>query len=279
MRKTRRFKVSNPILKLFLWLYMCISLYPLVYLIFYSLKTNDEIFNTNPFGIPTSFQWDNYVRAVHAFDVLLYMKNSAFVSVISVAGILLFSLTFAYASARMEWRLRKLASTYMIVGLFVPGATTLIPLAILLKHLHLINTFGALIIPYIAGNLSFSILIFYGFFRTIPKEMEESAFIDGAGIYRTFARIILPLVIPAFTVVLILSFIGVWNEFTIANTFISSQKLKTLPIGLIFFSGTHFTDWGAMGASLVIASIPVIVIYVLFSEQIERALTVGSAVK
>jgi raffinose/stachyose/melibiose transport system permease protein len=272
-------KKSTSITTVLLILVSIVCLYPLVYLVFYSLKTNNEIFFTNPFGIPIKPQFINYLRAVNSFNIVGYFKSSIIVTVSSILGIFVFALPFAYATTRMQWKFKNAVATYITLGLFIPIQVIIIPLSILVRDLHLSNTYFALIVPYIAFNLAFSSMILATSFRTIPKEMEESAFIDGAGIYRTFVQIIIPLIKPAIATTLIFAFLNVWNEYTVASILISNDNLKTLPIGLSSFVGQHSTDWGAMGACLVMASIATIIIYLIFSEQVEKALTVGGAVK
>ncbi len=272
-------KKSTIVIATLLFLFSIISLYPFFYLIFYSLKTNNEIFFTNPFGVPLNPQFSNYIRAVQTFNVVGYFKSSIIVSILSIVGIFVLVLPFAYSTTRMTWKLKGSVTTYITLGLFIPIQVIIIPLSILVRDLHLNNTYFALVVPYTAFNLAFSSMILSTSFRSIPKEMEESAFIDGAGIYRTFVKIILPLTKPAIATTLIFAFLNVWNEYTVASILISKDTLKTLPIGLSSFVGQHSTDWGAMGACLVMASIPTIIIYLVFSEQVEKALTVGGAVK
>ncbi|ACT01205.1 carbohydrate ABC transporter permease [Paenibacillus sp. JDR-2] len=262
-----------------LWIYLVISLYPLIYLIFFSLKNNDEIFTTNPLGFPHPIRFNNYRDAVESFDITLYFKNSLIVTLISIIAILILSLMFAYASARMTWKLRSFANSYILIGLFIPTQVILIPLAVFVRDMGISNTYLGLILPYVAFNLAFSSLIFYSFFRTIPMEIEESAFMDGASIYRTFLQIMLPLVQPAVATVTIFSFMNVWNEFTLSLILATKESIKTLPIGLLSFTGQYATNWGPMGAAMVLSSIPVIVVYLILGDQVEKALTVGSAVK
>lgn len=262
---------------LFLFSFICI--YPLFYLLFYSLKTSNEIFFTNPFGPTFSPQWDNYVRAFGAFDLPGFFKNSILVTFVAIAGILVLALPFAYATTRMTWKLKNSAVNYLTMGLFIPIQVIIIPLAILVKQMHIANTYLALIVPYIAFNLAFTAMVLSTSFKALPKEMEESAFLDGASVTKTFLHIMVPLVKPAIATSLIFAFLNIWNEYTLASVLISNPEVKTLPIGLSAFVGQHSTDWGAMGACFVIASIPTIVIYLIFSEQIEKALTIGGAVK
>lgn len=270
---------GNWLLTCFMWLYALLSVYPLLWMIFYSLKNNDEIFVTNPFGFPTHLRFENYVDAWSKYNVPVYFMNSVIVATATVAGAIILSVMFSFAAARMQWRLRGIAHTYIMIGMFIPIQVIMIPLAIIVRDLHLANTYGALIVPYIAFNLSFSSIVFYGFFRSIPIELEESACIDGASIYRTFFSIMLPVIKPALATMVIFIFLNSWNEFTMAVILISNENLKTLPLGLLFFQGQFTTNWGAMGAAMTIASLPTVLIYMLFSEQVENALTVGSAVK
>lgn len=272
-------KGKTAIIMALLIIFSIICIYPLIYLLFYSFKTNEEIFFLNPFGFPASPQFENYVNAINAFNIVGFFKNSIIVSVVSIAGVMVLALPFAYAVTRMKWRFKNAASTYMTLGLFIPIQVIIIPLAILVRQMHMSNTYFALIVPYIAFNISFSSMILATSFRSIPKEMEESAFMDGATIYRTFFKIIMPLAKPAIATAITFIFLGVWNEYTVASVFISNNAVKTLPVGLASFTGEHSTDWGAMGACLVMASIPTIIIYTIFSEQVEKALTIGGAVK
>ncbi|BFT72276.1 carbohydrate ABC transporter permease [Paenibacillus sp. P36] len=272
-------KIVGIVLQSFLWAYFVISVYPLIWMVSYSLKNNDEIFVTNPFGLPTHFRYENYVNAWNKFSVPTYITNSMIVSTITTIGVVLFAVMFAYAIARLRWKFRETVRIYMIIGMFIPIQVIIIPLAIIVKDFHLTNTYGALLIPYVAFGLPFASMVFYGFLRGIPQELEESACMDGASIYLTFFRIMLPILTPAVATIIILQFMGTWNEFFLASILITKEELMTLPIGLIYFQGLHATDWGGMGAVMTIASLPMVVLYLIFTEQVESALTVSSAVK
>ncbi|MGO4184969.1 carbohydrate ABC transporter permease [Paenibacillus sp. TAF43_2] len=274
-----RIRRSQPLFQLFLWLYALVSVYPLIWMLFYSLKDNNEIFVTNPFGFPTKLRFENYVSALTEFNVPRYFMNSVLVSVVTVVGTIALAVMFAYAVARMRFKGKTAVQMYIVIGMFVPVQVIMIPLAILVRDFNLTNTYMSLILPYIAFNVSFSTMVFYGFFRSIPFELEESACIDGATIYQTFWKVMLPIVKPAIATMVIFVFLAAWNEFPIALMLISQEDLKTLPLGLLFFQGQFTTDWGAMGAAMTIASLPTVLVYILFSEQVERAMTVGSAVK
>ncbi|MFA9398301.1 MAG: carbohydrate ABC transporter permease [Clostridiaceae bacterium] len=279
IKEKGKFNFGDILYNIFLWVYGLISLYPLIWMLFYSFKNNDEIFVSNPFGPPTKLHFENYFDAWTQYNVPQYFFNSIVVSVITVALTILIALMFAYSTSRMKWKGQNFARIYISIGMFIPVQAILIPLAIIVRNLGLTNSYLSLIIPYTAFNLAFSSLVFYGFFRGIPVELEEASCIDGAGIFKTFFSIIVPTVVPAIATLIIFTFLQAWNEFPIALVLISEETMKTLPLGLLFFQGQFTTNWGAMGATMVIASIPTILVYILFSNQVEKALTIGGAVK
>lgn len=262
-----------------LLIFACLSIYPLLYLTCYSLKTNDEIFYSNPFGLPLHPQWSNYIKAITTFDIMTYFKNSLLTTAIALVGVFILILPFSYAVARMKWKLKGAASMFVSIGLFIPLQVSLIPLSVLIKNMGLANTHWALILPYIAFNLAFPFMIISSSFRALPAELEEAAVIDGASIYKTFISIMLPLVKPVITSGALFATLGIWNDYILPTVMISSNELKTLPAGFATFVGQHSTSWGAMGAAMMIASIPTIILYLCFSDKIENSLTVGGAVK
>ncbi len=277
--KIKKLNKPNYFFVGFLWLYALISLYPLVWMIFYSLKNNQEIFVSNTFGIPTHFRIENYITAWQSYNVPQYFMNSMIVSIATVIGTIALALPLSYALARLEWKGRTMARIFVTLGMFIPVQVVMLPLAVLIRDLGLQNTYWALIFPYIAFNMSFSTIVFYGFLRGLPNELEEAACIDGANVYQVFFKIIVPMIRPAIATLVVFIFLSAWNEFTMALVLVSKESLKTLPLGLLFFQGQFTTDWGAMGASMTLASIPTVLLYALFSEQVENALTVGSATK
>ncbi|MDA3845818.1 MAG: carbohydrate ABC transporter permease [Vallitaleaceae bacterium] len=275
----KKYSLSNILYKVFLWSYGLFSLYPLIWMLFYSFKNNDEIFISNPFGPPLIFHIENYVNAWTVYNVPRYFFNSLVVSVFTVIMTISVALIFSYATARMRWKFSGVARIYVSIGMFIPVQAILIPLAIIVRDLNLNNEYLSLILPYTAFNLAFSSMVFYGFLRSLPVELEEAACIDGASIYRTFFSIIIPTVKPAIATMIIFTFLQAWNEFPIALVLMTKENMKTLPLGLLFFQGRFTTDWGAMGATMVMASLPTVLLYTIFSNQVEKAMTISGAVK
>lgn len=276
---TRKLSVADIFFRVFLWGYAFISLYPLIWMLFYSFKNNEEIFVSNPFGLPKVFRYENYINAWSQYDVPVYFLNSLLVATATVVITIVLSMMFAYATSRMRWRLKNFARTYVALGMFIPVQAVLIPVTRIVQDLGLTGSHWALIVPYTAFNLAFSTLVFYGFFVGLPMELEEASCIDGANIFQTFFYVIVPVVKPAIATLSIFTFLNSWNEFILANVLVMDQSLKTLPLGILFFQGQFTTDWGAMGATMVIASLPTVLLYTLFSNQVEKAITISGAVK
>lgn len=279
MKYRKKVTPGSVLFRIVLYTYSVICIYPIVWMLFYSLKDNSEIFVTNPFGFPTQFHWENYVKAWTTFDVPIYFMNSLKVTVVTIVAVVIIATMFAYAVARLRFAFRDSLRMSTMIGMFLPLQCIMIPLAVLVRNLHISNTLWAVIVPYIAFNTPFAVMVLYGYMRSLPLELEESACIDGASLWTCFTKIIVPNVKSAIATVVIFVFMSVWNEYNLAMVLLNRNNLKTLPLGLVFFKGEHTTDWGAMGATMVIASIPTVIIYALFSQQVEKAMTVSGAVK
>lgn len=257
---------------LVIWLLLC--LFPLYWLFTFSLKDTDEIFRGNLIGLPTQWLFSNYAAAWGSGgNIGLFLMNS----VIDTAATLLITSFFgfmcAYGLLRMRWKGQKAVFTYILMGMMIPMHAALYPLTITL--LPLMKTHLALIIPYAAFNLPITILILSGFITSIPNEMEEAACIDGSGIFRTAFTIILPMMIPAISTAAIFVFLQVWNELLLASVF-TTDKVRTLTVGIQQMSGQYQTDYGSMGAALVIATLPTLILYCCMSSQVQKSLVVGA---
>ena len=269
-------KIGFYLLEAMLAIWAIIQLYPLFWLFLFSVKNNTEIFGGNILGFPRIWQWSNYSEALSSGNVGRYFINSTIVTVLTIVISSILVATSAYAIVRMKWKYSKLVLTIFLMGMMVPIHATLLPLFIILKNLNLLNTYASLVIPYVAFAIPMGIFILTGFLYTIPRELEESAFLDGCNIYKSFYYIILPLIRPALATIAIFTYLSTWNELMFANTFINNDAIKTLTVGIMSLSGQYQTEWGPIGAGLVIATIPTILIYVLLSEQVQKSLVVGA---
>jgi len=275
IKLTKR-NIAVGILSIFLIAFAIIQIYPLIWLFLFSLKDNAEIFGGNVMGLPRRWLWSNYTNALTSGNVWVYTINSALVTAITIVVSGILGVMASYAIARMRWKLSNVTLTIFLLGIMIPIHSALLPLFIILNKTKLLNTPIALIVPYIAYALPMCIFVCVGFLKGIPKEMEESAFLDGCSIYRAFVSIILPLIKPAVATVSIFTYLQAWNELMFATTFINDAKYKTLPVGIMSLSGQYSTEWGPIGAGLMIATIPTIIIYILMSNQVQASLTNGA---
>jgi raffinose/stachyose/melibiose transport system permease protein len=268
--------LSGTILLIALIIVGIIQLYPLIWLILVSFKNNAEIFGGNVLGLPKVWRVSNYKDALISGNVGLYFLNSVIVTTLTIVISNIFIATSSYAITRLNWKLSKVTLTIFLLGMMVPIHSTLLPLFLILKKMHILNTYWSLILPYVAFALPMGIFVMTSFLEGIPKELEEAACLDGCNIYQTFIKIILPLLKPAMATVSIFTYLSSWNELMFANTFINSPKLKTLTVGIMSMAGQHSTNWGPIVAGLVIATLPTILIYMPLSNQVQKSLMAGA---
>jgi len=268
--------IGKILLQVFLIIVAIIQIYPLIWLGFFSLKDNSEIFSGDVLGLPKQFLWSNYTKALSDGNVLTYFANSVIVTAITIIIVLILSSMAGYAITRMQWKFSNATMTLILLGMMVPIHAALLPLFKVLSSLNMLNNYFALIIPYVAFAIPLAVFILGSFFRGIPRELEESAVIDGCGIYRTFFMIILPLVRPALATVAIFTFLSSWNELMFAVTFINDTAYQTLTVGMMSMVGTYITQWGIIGAGLMVSTIPTVIIYLLLNKQVQNSMIAGA---
>lgn len=268
-KSTKKFLIQAFLL---LWLLLC--LFPMYWLLTFSLKDTDEIFRGNLIGLPQKWLFSNFASAwgsggkISMFLMNSVIDTSATLIITSFLGFM-----SAYGLLRMRWKGQKAVFTYILMGMMIPMHAALYPLTVTM--MPLMKTYLALIIPYAAFNIPITILILSGFISNIPYEMEEAACIDGSGIYRTAFTIILPMMVPALITAAIFVFLQVWNELLLASVF-TTDKVRTLTVGIQQMSGQYQTDYGSMGAALVIATLPTLILYMSMSNQVQKSLIAGA---
>ena len=273
-------KKTNPFAKVLMYIFLMfwalVNIFPIYFMFTFSLKSNEEIFGSNIIGLPKEWLWSNFSRAMGTGNMGLYFVNSLLVTTFSI-GISLFAAMMAtYAITRIRWRLSKLTNAFFMLGLTIPIQASIVPVYVVLSRLHWLNKYSTLIVPYSAFALSMSILICTGFMVEIPYALDEAARIDGCSLTGTFFRIILPLMKPAVSTVGVYSYLQCWNEFMFANVFISDSAHRTLPVGIKALSGAYTTDWGPIGAALVIATFPTLIFYLFLSRRIQESFIAGA---
>lgn len=265
--------LANTLGQIFLIFWLVVCLFPLYYMFTFSLKDTQEIMKVNMLGLPRQWLFSNYASAWGAGKISLYLMNSVIDTFVTLFFTSLLGFMSAYGLLRMRWKGQKVALTYIMMGMMIPMHAALYPLTVTL--LPLTKTHFSLIIPYVAFNLPITILIISGFITNIPYEMEEAACIDGSGIYRTAFTIILPMMVPAIATAAIFVFLQVWNELLLA-TVLTSNDMLTLTVGIKQMSGQYQTEYGPMGAGLVIATLPTLILYCCMSGQVQKSLVAGA---
>lgn len=265
-----------------IWVYIVlgiwaiINLFPVYWMFTFSLKSNEEIFGENVAGLPNEWLWSNYETAVNSGHIGKYFLNSAIIAIVTIAIVMLFSLMATFALTRFVWKGRKQMNAFFMLGLTIPIHAAIVPIYVTLSKMDLLNTYLALIIPYAAFSLAMGILICTGFMQELPIDLDEAACIDGCNTWGIFIRIIVPLMKPAVATVSIFTFLQSWNELMFATIFISDSVHKTLPVGIQAFYGQFNTDWGPIGAALVLATFPTLIFYIFFSKKIQDSFIAGA---
>ncbi len=267
---------GRSIVYILLGVWALVQIFPLYWMFAFSLKSNDEIFGTNPIGLPQNWLWSNYEDVITNAHMPTYLLNSIIVTAFTIAIVVIFGLMATYALTRMIWRGRELTRSYFMLGLAIPIHAALLPVFLMLRDLKLLNTHLALILPYSAFSISMGILIFIGFIASVPRELEEAACIDGCSVYGIFFRVILPLMKPAIAVVAIFTFIQSWNELLFASTYATDWHFRTLTVGVMEMTGQYRTLWGPIGAGMTIATVPTLLLYFILSEKVQKSLVLGA---
>ncbi|MBI1777308.1 MAG: carbohydrate ABC transporter permease [Proteobacteria bacterium] len=250
-------------------------LYPVLIMVFSAFKSNAEIYAA-PFAPPTGLNLDNLARVLGETHFQQYLVNSVLTTGASIALILVLGTMAAYGLARYEFRGNGAIFMFFLAGLMVPLKLAIIPLFIELKAMGLIDTRLGLVAIYTAMGLPSAVFILTGFLKALPGELEQSARIDGAGEARIMLQIMLPLARPAMVIAAIHNAVPIWNDFFFPLVFVQSDRLKTLPQGLTVFMGEYNTDWGVLFAGLMLAALPITLLYILLSRQFIAGLTSGA---
>ncbi len=251
-----------------------IAIYPMIWIVTNSLKSDIDLFEQT-WALPKEPRWHNYERA-WKHGIGRYIINSVLVTGASVIGTVSVSTMASYALARYRFRGQTFLLFFILGGLMLAPQVTLIPLFRILVNLGIYNTYLALILPYIAFGIPFSTFLIRAYIMGLPRELEEAAFIDGAGPWNVFIRVIVPLSRPVIASAMVIEAMRAWNEFMFALTFIESDKLRTLTIGISAFQSTLRSEYTVVMAGLAIAAIPMIVVFIVAQGQLIRGLTAGS---
>lgn len=276
MEEKKKFSVGKVAMWVILLAFAVVQIFPLIWLADFSLASNNEMFTNGLLVMPEKIRWDNYVTAFVDGHFLLYLKNSLVVNVLAVILVLILSVMMGFACTRMHWKLSGTVRGLILLGLMIPIHATLLPNYIIYDKLHLLDSMWALLIPYVAFSLPQGLFLTGSFMESIPKEIEEAAVIDGCGIYRIIAIIMVPMLKTSLVTVSIMTFLNNWNEFMMATTYLSSPTWKTLPFSVLEFTGIYSSNYSVQFAVMALTAAPMVILYLILNRHITEGVAMGA---
>lgn len=267
---------SNFLGRVFIFTFLLITVYPIVWLILSSFKDPGE-FSNPMYTLPDGLYIQNYIDAWTVGNMGTYFMNSIIVTFPSLFFILIFGAAAAFAIEKMKWKLKNAAMLLFLGGIMIPMQIVLLPLFTIYHNTGLLNNLLGLILVYIAFGLPLTIFLFTGYYKSLPNELIEAAIIDGASIYQIFFKISIPMILNSFVSVALVQFFFVWNDLIFAMTFISDSELRTIQTGLINFTGQYGQrQWGPTFASISLAILPTLVLYLVLNKLVMKGMTSGA---
>ena len=258
---------------LLLFSFSCI--FPMVWIFYSSFKTQAE-FTQSSTALPQALNLKNYISVFTQTKLGMYMLNSARNTILSVLIIIVFSFLAGYVLSRYRFRGRSLIYNYFIMGMLIPVHALLVPMYVQLRQSGLTNHWYTLLFPYVAFGLPISIMLIESYIASIPKELEEAASIDGCGFFRCLFQIVFPLAMPILSTVAIIQFFAVWNEFSFSLILVNSDTLRTVPVGLTMFKSAYTVDYPRLMAGIMTTTLPVMILYFVFSKRIIEGMVAGA---
>ena len=292
MTKEKKGMSGETLYKIFIYVVLItlavVIIVPVAWVFLASIKQNSEFYG-NPWALPASFYWQNFVDAWNSASMGSYMINSVIVTALGLALLLVIALPAAYCLSRFQFRGRKLLNTCFMAGLFINVNYIVVPIFLMLKdgdvwlkkvigEGFLLNNIFVLAVVYASTALPFTIYLLSGYFATLPHDFEEAAYIDGAGYGSTMVKIIFPMAQPSIITIILFNFLSFWNEYIISMTLMSSAKgQKTLPVGLLNLMQAQQSsaEYGILYAGLVLVMLPTLILYICVQKKLTQGMTVG----
>ena len=273
-RRARRWRRPWPLVA-GLALFSLSAVLPLLFMASTAFRTQAD-WDGSKIGLPTTASIGAFERAWTGANIGIYFRNSAVVTLSTVTLSVICATLAGYSFSKIRWRLRGAVYFFVLAWLAIPPLLLMVPIYVEMVQLGLLDTWGSVILLYTALNLPFNVYLMTAFFRSLPDELIDAARIDGAGVHRTFLRVVLPLAKPALATLIIFNFLWAWNEFLFALLMLQSDGVKTLTVGVLSLQGRFTTDYPALMAGLLITSLPVIGAYLIFQRHLVRGLVAGA---
>lgn len=267
---------AKIVVYLIMVLFTVLTIYPILWLILQSFKTNTTYLTTNKLSFPPSLYLGNYAFVMNQGNFFSFFKNSVIYSGLTVVLVVLLSNMAGFAFAKLDFKVTRFLHGIFIVGILLTIQSILIPLFLMVTAAGIHNTRWAVLIPYIALGLPMGVYLCTDFEKSIPDELLEAARIDGAGFMKIFFRVALPISAPVSVTLAIITFTGTWNEFVLMSLMVSSEKLKAIPYMVGRYAGALGSDYGKLFTSLTVSLIPIVVFYLIFRNQITKGVAAGA---
>lgn len=275
VRKKKRLSIGMILIYAFLILWAVTTIFPFVWVTLNSFKASAEVLSSS-FSLPKVFTWENYVTAFSRMNIGNAYKNSLIISCSVTVGVMILAACLSFAMTRYEFKGKGIVNTLLVSSLMFPVFSTIIPVFQMIVSWDLLNTNLAVILPQIAGNLSFATIVLVGFMRSIPIEMEEAAYMEGANVFQVFIKIIVPLCKASLSTVAIFSFLWSYNDLFVQSIMIRDNTKYPISNLLKTISSQYGTDFGLMASSVVLIVLPVLIVYIFLQKNIIKGLTAGA---
>ncbi|UUZ96998.1 carbohydrate ABC transporter permease [Paenibacillus sp. P25] len=274
MNRTSSLGMSN-LRRTVLWLILVMHIYPVLLVLISSVKTKHEL-AINPFGLPKEMSFQSFNTAFQTMHYIRSVLNTSLIAVLSVGGIVVMAAMAAYIIVRRNNRFYNAMYYLFLAGMIVPFQMTMIPLYKVLLTYKLINTYQGVIFIYLGMLAPFSVFLLSGFVKNVPRELEEAALIDGCGVFKSFFKVVFPLLRPAVTTISVLNLFHIWNDFLMPLLYLSDNKKMTITVQLASFQGRYFNDWSLIFAGVCMIIFPMLVVYLFAQRFIISGITAGA---
>lgn len=277
LQKTAKRKklIKSAFVYLMMAFFLVITIYPIIWMVSGSLKSESE-FYSNIWGLPQSIQWKNYRDAWNKAGMGTKYLNSILTTGMVLCLLIPVNCCAAYALARVRFKHKKLILNYLLIGIMIPAGVLAMPAFTVVNEFGLVNTRIGLVLVYAAQSIAFGMYIMRGFFISLPRSLEEAAMLDGCSRFQSFVHVILPLAIPGLVTQVIFSGLSVWNEYIRASLIIREPGLQTLPLGMVSFATMENNNYPQMFAALSMATIPMIIVYLICQKAFQKGITAGA---
>ncbi len=270
-------RIVSIVTLIILCIFAIIQIYPIIWVTLSSLKTSDELATAAAYSLPRAFYLGNYITALELSTIPRAFLNSIIVASITLSCQVLLSCPAAFAISKLRFRQSKKLLTFILMGMMVPSFVCLIPMFHIYNTLGMRDTYFSIILPQLGFSMPLCIYMYTGYFTFLPNELLEATVIDGSSTFQSFMHVAFPMSINTTVTIITFQFIFVWNEFTYANTFLTSRLAKTLPVCLRDFAGEFGSvDWGPTFAAITMAILPTLIVYFILNKSIIEGVAAGS---